>query len=159
MIFLSAEVWLTSVIPWVIFSIILKNRCNIGFFQWPGTSPDHHDFSDTIENGNYVSQFPQDSGMHVTETYRITDVQVPHMVVSLIFTYSGRDITPSVPTFSPICSRVCEEHLPVKTEGVALILGEGFSGFGFVSSSCVNWLLSSSTFHMQRLSYLLYRGI
>lgn len=93
--------------------------------------------------------------MHVTETYRITDVQVPNVVVSLIFTYSGRDVAPSVPTFSPICSRVCEEHLPVKTEGVALILGEGFSGFSFVSSSCLKWLLSSTAFHIQRLLYRL----
>ena len=96
----------TSVIPWVILSILLKNGCNIVFFQWPETSPDHHDFSNTIKSGNYISQFPQESGMHLIGTHRLTDVWVPQVVVILIFTYILGDSAPPVPTFWTICSSV-----------------------------------------------------
>lgn len=55
--------------------------------------------------GNYISQFPQDSSVHLIKTHRFTDVRVPHVVMNQIFTYSKNGIAPSVPTFQPIHSK------------------------------------------------------
>ena len=74
-------------------------------FQSPGTSPDCYDFSHQEWLDDYVSQFPQDCGMHLIRTHRLMDAQVPREVVNLIFTYIGRDVAPPVPTFRPICLR------------------------------------------------------
>ena len=53
---------------------------------------------------DYISEFPQDSGMHLIRTHGPMDVQVPQVVTNLVFAYSGRIIASSVPTFQP-CSR------------------------------------------------------
>lgn len=48
--------------------------------------------------GDYISQFTQDSEMHPSGTLRLVDVQILQAVMAVIFVYSGRDITPPVPT-------------------------------------------------------------
>jgi len=45
---------------------------------------------------NYISQFPQDSGMHLVRPHRFTYVQVPQVVMNLIFSHSGRDFAPPI---------------------------------------------------------------
>jgi len=47
--------------------------------------------------GNYISQFPQDSGMHLIRSHRFMYVQVPQVVKNLVFPYSGRSFTTLVP--------------------------------------------------------------
>lgn len=43
--------------------------------------------------------------MHLIRTQRLNYAQGPQVVVHLIFTYSGRDVSPPFPTFHIICSR------------------------------------------------------
>ena len=57
------------------------------FLQSPGTLPDTHDFSNTVESGlattSASSQFPQDPGILVFGPYRLVHIQ-PHEGVSLL---------------------------------------------------------------------------
>lgn len=43
--------------------------------------------------------------MHLIRTQRLNYAQGPQVVVHLIFTYCGRDVSPPFPTFQIICSR------------------------------------------------------
>jgi len=55
------------------------------FFQSPGSSPDCHDLSNSVERpDNYISQFPQDSRMHLIRSHRLMYVQVPQVVNQLL---------------------------------------------------------------------------
>jgi len=56
------------------------------FFQFLATSSDCHDFPDL-----------QDSGMHPIMSHRLLYVQIPQVVMNLIFLYSGRGFTPLLP--------------------------------------------------------------
>jgi len=76
------------------------------FFQSLGISPDCHDFKyrgDCL--GNSISQFPQDSVMNLVRSHRLLYVQVPQMVMNLIFFYSGKRFGPLVPILQSIHSR------------------------------------------------------
>ncbi|TRZ07694.1 hypothetical protein HGM15179_019411 [Zosterops borbonicus] len=46
---------------------------------------------------NYISQFPQDFGMHLIPSHRLMYIRVPQVVTNLIFTYNGRDFVAPVP--------------------------------------------------------------
>jgi len=64
--------------------------------------------------GHYISQFPQDSGMHLIRMHIHMDVQVPQLVANHIFADRCRDILPPVTIFRSIHSRgmwrtVCSE--------------------------------------------------
>lgn len=48
--------------------------------------------------GNYISQFPQDSGVHFIGLHRLT--QVLQVAMNGIFTYNGRDCAPPVELLS-----------------------------------------------------------
>ena len=37
--------------------------------------------------------------MHLIRTHRLVDVQVPQVVMNLIFSYSGRDVTSPIPSY------------------------------------------------------------
>jgi len=52
--------------------------------------------------GNYISQFPQDSGMHLLKSHTLMYVQVPQVVLNLVFCYSGKGFTPLVPILQSI---------------------------------------------------------
>ncbi|KAK4808571.1 hypothetical protein QYF61_009874 [Mycteria americana] len=56
--------------------------------------------------GNYINQFPQDSGMHLVRSHRLMYVQVPQGVSNLIFSYSERDFAPPVPALRSTHTRV-----------------------------------------------------
>ena len=55
--------------------------------------------------GDYTSQFPQDSGMHLIGIHRLVDDQVPQVVTNLIFTHSGRGIAFLITSFWTVCLR------------------------------------------------------
>ena len=76
------------------------------FFQSLGTAPDCHDFSNIVEwLGNYISQFPQGSGMHLVRSHRLMHAQVPQVLTNRIFSSSGKDFAPPVPVLRSIRSR------------------------------------------------------
>ena len=52
--------------------------------------------------GNDISQFPQDSGMHLIRSNRLMHVQVPQVVMNLIFCYSGKGFAPLDPILPSI---------------------------------------------------------
>jgi len=75
------------------------------FFQSPGTLPDCHDLSNISEwLGNGISQFPQDSGIHLIRSYRLMYVQVPQVVPNLAFLFSGKAFALLVPILQSIGS-------------------------------------------------------
>ena len=57
------------------------------------------------ELGNYMGQFPQDSGMHLSGSCRLMYIQVPQVVVNLTFMYNGRDFASPLPILLFIYSR------------------------------------------------------
>jgi len=44
-----------------------------------------------------VSCTTTDSGMNLVRSHRLMHVQIPQVVMNLIFSYSGRDFAPSIP--------------------------------------------------------------
>lgn len=88
------------VVPWIIFSTLLKNGHDIAFFS------SHQEIHLTAMTSKMslraswcVSQFPQNSRMYLIRTHKLMDVQVSQTVTSLIYAYRGRGIAPPVPTF------------------------------------------------------------
>lgn len=47
--------------------------------------------------GNYIIQFPQDPGMYLIGSHGLVYIQVPQVVLNLIFSYSWRDLISPVP--------------------------------------------------------------
>ncbi|RMC19063.1 hypothetical protein DUI87_03667 [Hirundo rustica rustica] len=74
-------------------------------FQSPGTLPDCYVFSNVTEwLSGYIRQFLQASGMYLISSHRHTYIQVPQVIMNLIFAYSASDLTPPVLAISAICS-------------------------------------------------------
>jgi len=69
-----------------------------------------------------MSQFLLDSGMHLIRSSRLMHIQVPQVVMNLIFPYCGRSFTPLV----LIYSRDVRERLSVKTEAKKLLNTSAF---------------------------------
>jgi len=83
-------------------------------FHSPGTSADHHDFSNIIESG--------------LATMSAKDVWVPQELMNLSFTYSRRGIAPPwFPPSEPSTLGFCVEQLLVKTEAKKLLSTSVFS--------------------------------
>lgn len=81
--------------PGSISLIVSSTDC----FQSLGNSPDLHDFKYHGEwLGNYTSQFPQDSRIPLTRPHRLRFVQVPQVLLTLIFSHSRRNfVSQSLP--------------------------------------------------------------
>lgn len=62
------------------------------FSKSPGTSPSCHDFIEWHGEwlDNNISQFPQDSRMHLISSHRFIYNQVLQVVMHLTFTYCGK---------------------------------------------------------------------
>ena len=117
MTFPGTEVRLTGQwFPGSCFPTLFKNEHNgslfpvISEFTWlPWPFKCHGEWL-----GNNISQFPQDSVVHLVRSPRLMYVQVPLVVTNLIFPYSGRGFTP--PSCSPSTVEGRRERPPVKTE-------------------------------------------
>ena len=96
------------------------------FIQSRETSPDCHEFSDMTESG-YISQFPPHFGLHLIRFHRYLCVQVPQVVMNLIFSYSWRDFATPVLDLRSIHSRGLEKEVAcedcVKYFGSATLSG------------------------------------
>jgi len=68
-----------------------------------------------------MSQFPQDSGMHLVRSRRFMYVQVPHVVTNLMFPYRERGFTPLVPILWSVDSGGVRREAASKDRGKNVI--------------------------------------
>ena len=71
--------------------------------------------------GNDISQFPQNSGMHLVRSHRLMHIQVPQVFPNLVFPYSRRGLPLWSASCSPSTGEGQGERLLVKTEAKKVV--------------------------------------
>lgn len=98
------------VVPRVLIFSLFKYRCNVALFPviaqftWmPWLLKYHGEWV-----GNYISQFPQDSGMPLIGSHRVMYIRIPHVVMNLILQWKG--LCSSSPQFVTHTLERCEKR-------------------------------------------------
>ncbi|NXH95699.1 CTNA2 protein, partial [Pachycephala philippinensis] len=95
---------------------ILEMGAVFPFFQSPGTSPDCHDFGNTLESGLVT---PSTNSLRTLRfiSFNLVHVRVPQVVSNLISSASRRDFAPPVPALQSLW----EERFLLNTETKKLL--------------------------------------